>query len=104
MINNNIEEKKCNSEVIELLKSKGFDNTPTQSIAIEWLRINFNIWIGCSFLIENGNNVSWISMVSYIDSLLINESEEFGGYVSPKEAIDDALLYALNNIKKSNWL
>ncbi len=83
-INNDITEPYCSFEVSELLKEKGFDcecNTfrledgefivgryptnnnecgiilaPTHALAVEWLRINFNVWVSVELLSDGRFN------------------------------------------------
>ena len=47
-LNNNISEQFCSAEIYSKLIKKGFNvtrPTTTHSIAIEWLRINFGLWV-----------------------------------------------------------
>lgn len=133
MIINNIKESYCSFEVCKLLKEKGFnvlpENTletdyiwgyefdeedpddklklcefqfedviqyhkflrPTHALAIEWLRVNYNIWISVMQHKVDGEG-------NYYESV-VNEMT-FSGYNSPQEATEAALLYTLTNLIK----
>lgn len=104
-MNNEIQEAYCSFEVSKLLKEKGFNiYQPTHAIAIEWLRINFGIWIDIGYEPETGTDmlnepykIEWYSMVSKIGYLNL-DIPTFHQYNTPQEATEVALLYVLNNL------
>lgn len=115
-LNNNIQESYCSFEVSKLLKEKGFSirsepyrynpygeltvlegiNCPTHALAIEWIRVNFGVWVVVNF--ANGNK--W-----YFDCNRIGFSGEKKriyssdyDYSSPQEATEVALKYVLEEL------
>jgi len=128
MINNNIQEPYCSFEVSKLLSEKGFDcGNPktaytkdgvnkispyssfydpykypildcTHALAIEWIRVNFEII--CTYTTPTKINNKWLfggkifSMKNEGDNIVI------GAFNSPQEAIEEALLYTLKNLIK----
>lgn len=114
-INNNIQESYCSIEVSKLLKEKGCNlNTEkvflegfiipfwkdglcsivceyiSHTLAIEWLRVNFGIWI---FAIPFDDH-DWIGRIIKIDEIY-----EYDQLVhSPQEAIEAALLHTLTKL------
>lgn len=121
-LNNNIQEPMCSFEVSKLLKEKGFqvlcqksfrpsdnkeqdiigDNLvtngysrPTHAVAIEWIRVNFNIWIWITVINEKYTwSLEYIS--KYDDRVKLTNSD----FNSPQEATEAALLYVLTNLIK----
>lgn len=82
----------------EVIKNSEISNTfitaPTQSIALEWIRVNFGIDI-----IADGVRYAGDEKASYYSAKVNGNSvlhkEKFD---TPSEAIDAALLYALTNL------
>lgn len=87
-------------------KDRGYFDTysaPTHAVAIEWIRVNFGVWIQGAFPINNG---TWEWVVFFLDKPIegtdsyrnvMSISTDKRSYSSPKEAIDAALLYILQN-------
>ncbi len=104
-INNNIEESYCSKEVHTLLKLKGFEVTawnvlPTHGLAIEWIRINHNVWIYPQLYV-NSFKQQYIPMI--VPSLSINPNNTIQLDCindSPQEATEAGLLYTLTNLIK----
>lgn len=117
-MNNDIQEPICSKEIHTLLKLKGFDVThwnvePTHALAIEWIRVNFNLLIKySSFMgIESdwrtlklgtfsyGYSIGGANEEKYIE--LYNKSiiskQDFN---TPHEAIESGLLYTLKELIK----
>lgn len=101
-MNNNIQESYCSYEVSKLLKEKGF-GVPNQlaftgrgithALAIEWVRVNFGIWI---FPDVTTGFEEWTgTAVKKGSSDLLCRLTPFN---SPQEATEAALLYVLNNL------
>ncbi len=118
-MNNNIQESYCSFEVSKLLKEKGFNarcsrlydedsdelkigfntnsfnkriSAPAHALAIEWLRVNFGIWI---YVLPYSTLFR-----PYAEELV--DLDRFGKweghkYNSPQEATEAALLYTLQN-------
>lgn len=152
-LNNTIEESFCSFEVSKLLKEKGFNNfshgmyydkegkyypgfssnmsdyedkihRPNHSLAIEWVRINFEIEIfilpifrekcgydsfrrdGFSFEIIKHNPCQYLDFAMFNkcgedrDELEKDEVTIAKTYKNPQEAIETALLYVLKNMIK----
>jgi hypothetical protein len=116
-INNNISEHYCSFEVSKLLKDKGFDiwtysgwtngeikngfkvsihetNRPTHALAIEWIRVNFGIWI----CIDNHTPILFEFSIRNLKDEFTPQSE--GNFNSPQEATEAALLFTLQNLIK----
>lgn len=101
-INNNIQESYCSSKVRKLFESKGCtlgehrDGLITHSLAIEWLRVNFGIWVVINF----ANKDQW-----YFDckKVGLTSGKEYlyksdYNYSSPQEAIEYGLKYVLEEL------
>ncbi len=75
-------------------------SSPSQALAIEWIRINFNIWIHC-ISHEVGK---WCYHIGKTTAGKIHpricENGEYGleDFDSPQEATEAALLYVLQNL------
>ena len=80
-----------NGGIIGIKPFQGFLSRPTHSLAIEWIRINFGIWICIDIDIIN-------KTYFYITTHENNHSWSEGEYTSPQEAYEAALLYVLNNL------
>lgn len=123
-INNEIKESYCSFEVSKLLKEKGlniatikyfdFDGNsytslkysyqtidsiakPTHASAIEWIRINFGIWV----YTINGNTYndgSWYWEIQDLNKELRDSRSFTKSFNSPHEATEAALLYTLKNL------
>lgn len=66
---------------------------PTHSVAIEWIRVNFGIWV----------SVEIASCNTFRPKAYELDGDKFGGwegykYSSPQEATEAALLYTLKNL------
>ena len=135
-INNNIQESYVSFEVAKLLKEKGADliggkkaynldgsrrisitsyhyndetypiTDCTQSTAIEWLRVNFGIWIKIDHFLTTENEVDWDFEID-TETTDIDENGNYTalrsydidcGYKTPQEATEQALLYCLTNL------
>ena len=101
-INNNIQESYCSLEVSKLLEEKGCtlgenkDGLITHALAIEWIRVNFGVWVVVNFANKN----KW-----YFDCNRIGFSGEKKriyssdyDYSSPQDAIENALKYVLEEL------
>ena len=118
---NNIDETYCSFEVSKLLKEKGFNtgcryfyhnekriesiankypinselnnqySRPTHALAIEWIRINFGIWIYANMRMQpDMGGKQWYYVV---DGKATNDR-----FLSPEDAIDFGLLTTLKMI------
>lgn len=65
---------------------------PTHQLAMEWIRVNFGIWINIEPDIEN--NRCWFRIVS--EKYTGDGNDKF--YNSPQEATEAALLFTLQNL------
>lgn len=70
----------------------------TQALAIEWIRVNFKIWIR----INSMDGKIWFFDIwdfrkDIEEQIIIDDENEFN---SPKESTEHALLYALKNLIK----
>ena len=79
-----------------------FDNmvsVPTQQLAIDWIRVNFNLHIGCWF---NGNITESINLLFCYDIKKIQSTPNLiknqTGFNTPEEAKEAAIQYCLNNL------
>jgi len=131
-MNNNIQESYCSFEVSKLLKEKGFNiyqstqysegattlynygigqcrlfgdlyYRPTHALAVEWLRVNYDIEVYTKILPGTVSNYGttrqwqwWIN--NYKDPLWYYGDTVSEFYNSPQEALDAGLLYTLNNL------
>lgn len=114
-INNDIEESYCSFEVSKLLKEKGFDckvkgtrnsdtpfseidncQIPNHALAIEWIRVNFGIWIEISISIENKWYFTLLNLESKRNAEIYIINDKI--YNSPQEATEAALLYVLKEL------
>lgn len=124
-INNTIKESYCSFELSKLLKDKGFDcfhnksymdfgvdgipdmkivnwvskqNTPapTHALAIEWIRVNFEIFLQPLPVIKG----YVFAIYDLSNPLKLIEGEMKKSFKSPQEATEAALLYALKNLIK----
>lgn len=106
-INNNITEDFCSLEVSRLLEKKGCKlctrqihvaedyamyYSCTHALAIEWLRVNFGIWIMIDP--DMDNNRCWFQIVS---KEYVGDGNTYF-FNTPQEAIEAALLYVLKNL------
>lgn len=66
---------------------------PTHALAIEWLRVNFGIWITCSPVIN-----TWCNSISYLKDNKMTNSTTLDYFETPQEATEAALLYVLKNL------
>lgn len=126
-INNEIAESYCSFGVSKLLKEKGFDclkigegeyfgvhsdgrihdngdecceyhiKKPTHALAIEWLRVNFGIWIYLNILV-NVSNYNHREVFSPAVVKGLGLEMKFECFDSPQEATEAALLYTLKNL------
>ena len=62
----------------------------THALAIEWIRVNFGIWITVGYL-GDGYNCTIQNKEGYTKKAM-------GNFNSPQEATEAALLYALQNL------
>ena len=98
-LNNDIQESYCSFEVSKLLESKGCtlgehrDGLITHALAIEWLRVNFGIWI-CANIVDKDGYFYSIDR-SELDPLDSIYSDEFK---TPQEATEAALKYVLEEL------
>ena len=67
---------------------------PTHSIAIEWIRVNFGLWIYAS---DNHQGKRWQSQVIRLSAN--STIQGFSSFKTPEEAIEKALLYTLQTLK-----
>lgn len=97
--NDNFLTKKDGSRCFGCSKSKGYFETfssPTQALAIKWIRENFGII--CTHTMPTKINNKWLfggkvfSMENEADNMVI------GAFDSPEEAIEAALLHTLKNL------
>jgi len=137
-MNNKIEESYCSFEVSKQLKEKGFnvncdwsfkptDNSiqkvytnnshfpalarPTHAIAIEWIRINFGIYVSAGYYFNpikldvilfeavwssKSHDGTVENAIKRISENWIENLNEYSLYCSPQEAIEAALLYVLS--------
>ena len=102
-MNNNIQESYCSKEVSKLLKEKGFEfnmrtaptGFPTHALAIEWIRVNFGIWIQVFNEEKNfGYDIINIKKKTSLGNLLYRAY----AFNSPQQATEAALLYTLQNL------
>lgn len=79
---------------------------PTHSVAIEWIRVNFGIWICVDKNKESKFNVhiSPKDKNYYVKGIVIDGAEfnKIEWYNSPQEATEAALLYTLQNFINKN--
>lgn len=69
---------------------------PTHSIAIEWIRVNFGIWVSTDY-----DTKSWFEIITIFSDNNNNDNRIIQNeYASPQEAIDAGLLYVLKNLIK----
>lgn len=66
---------------------------PTQTIAIEWIRVNFRIWITVEPF--DGN---YFKFVIFSDSVSSVKDLNLANHNTPQEATEAALLYVLTNL------
>ena len=67
---------------------------PTHSLAIEWIRVNFDVWIE----IRKTTHYNIVAFQSYFNGIPL--TGDLGGYVlhkTPQEATEAALLHVLKN-------
>ena len=132
-INNNIEETRVSLEVAKLLKEFGFDVfcpkqyvaqciwqgdkrhyknseihsnsyfAPTQQLAIDWIRVNFNVVIYAAMDLCGGGSEDrryfWGIQKSN-NSRIDNDFESRHGYYRIEEAKEAAIIYCLTNLIK----
>lgn len=79
-----------NSEMVNDYISK-----PTHTLAIEWIRVNFGIWIGVSQDWTNGKLLGYESTIETVDGETTINLETVN---TPQEATEAALLYALTKL------
>lgn len=119
-INNNIQESYCSFEVCKLLKEKGgifehcpvflydefiavdpyesmsekdYTYIPTHALAIQWLWVNFGVWIVVYIDTSEFESTKFYFIVEKEENL------NFGKYWdTPQQATEEALLYVLNNL------
>lgn len=135
-MNNYIEESYCSFEVSKLLKEKGLVSEtlrgytnkgklvseelwmmtcnapqsisrPTHTLAIEWIRVNFGIWI---YTTGECFGEEWYPQFSVVSEEVWDDLDKRHSilsahkkirpiyFSSPQEAIEYALLYALTNL------
>lgn len=139
-MNNNIRESYCSFEVGKLLKEKGFNVdfcetyyninngiflrdrhwstlddidqiiAPTYSIAIEWIKVNFDYWITISPTViqynETEDKLKWHFSIRSLESFLKNSRikntaiDNSTYYGCPEDATEAAILYTLQNLIK----
>lgn len=63
---------------------------PTHALAIEWIRVNFGIWITVGYL-GDGYNCTIQNKKGYTKKAM-------GNFKTPQEATEAALLYTLQNL------
>lgn len=107
-MNNNIKESYCSREVMNLLLKHGFNVVcdtpiPTHSIAIEWIRVNFNKKIEEYWFTMGANEYAFRVIDEYeekeiYDSFNAAGGSYIGGYPTPQEATEAALLFTLENL------
>lgn len=130
-LNNNIQESYCSFEVSKLLKEKGMHiksinrlidergsngkgvgpdvltdliPQPTHALAIEWIRVNFGIWIPINPKREKVDGVNEMWYDAEVWKLEPNEIKGYGWaelcepWETPQEATEAALLYTLQNL------
>lgn len=125
-INNDIQEAYCSFEVSKLLKEKGFkrytsmwydengdtvlwgdimgdqddiDNhiaSPTHALAIEWVRVNFGIWIQIhGWTNQPVDDELWKEAYQ---AFVNGDAMDVSIFKTPQEATEAALLYTLQNL------
>ena len=98
-IDNQISEYFCSSEIRKLLESNGCtlgehrDGLITHALAIEWLRVNFEIWISIMYLDSVGNYGFIVTTIT--DNTEVKEEYY---HLSPEEATEAALKYVLEEL------
>lgn len=105
-MNNNIRDKYCSGEVVNLLLKHGFNvecdtPVPTHAVAIEWIFMNFGVWIYSRPLVVD-KKVIWRGIYLSPDrntegSVTVNSSLFFN---SSQEATEAALRHVLENLTK----
>lgn len=120
-MNNNIKEPYCSFELCKLLKEKGFDistpyiegwfniekfpkyysqgcsscSIPTHALAIEWIRVNFGIWI----TVEPFEG-KYFKFIIFSDTVSSVKNLNLANHNSPQEATEAALIHTLKNLVK----
>lgn len=75
---------------------------PTHGLAIEWIKVNFGIWIEIFWDVVNSKEkhvLNWKYSISKIGNMEFNSIEAYD-FKSSEEAIEAALLYVLTNLIK----
>jgi hypothetical protein len=85
---NSLAEKRFNEGDVSYLK-----DTVTHQIVVEWLMVNYGIWISVQPN-EPFTDNDWCNKI-YIDLKL---QFAFEGYSKPQEAMETGILYVLNNL------
>ena len=70
-------------------------SAPTHSVAIEWIRVNFGLWINA---FDNHQGKRWQSQVVRLSAN--STIQGFSNFKTPQEAIDAALVYTLQKLIK----
>lgn len=99
-LNNEIEEDYCSDAVTDMLITAGFDvdipnPQPTHALAIEWIRINFELYVSPGF-----NRRSHRYSCTVYDVKVEEECMRFSAenYSEPWGATEEALIYTLGNL------
>lgn len=112
-MNNNIQEAYCSLEVCKILWSKGMktpkclldkwlglNSKPTHQVAIEWLRVNFGIWVQpYQHYLKYSWDVRYFKYKGHYNVITANGRTFYPEcYLTPQEAIEAALLYTLKEL------
>jgi hypothetical protein len=84
---NSLAEKRFNEGDVSYLK-----DTVTHQVVVEWLRVNFGIWISVSLDLSRTQLFDFEIQKEH----WLNISEE--NYDTPKESMEAGILYVLNNL------
>jgi hypothetical protein len=102
----------------KLLKEKGFDgieidyglnqilnnsNPPEQWQVVEWLRVNYGIWINVDAVGENMDECRFVCFRNYKEKVaeyakIIKDWDYNGRYENPQDALSAAFDYVLKNL------
>lgn len=118
-LDNNIQESFCSSEVRKLLETKGctlgehMDGLITHTLAIEWIRVNFGIWVNVyqAFQFNEGRE-DYLKSRGFIPNITMTKDGVFQSlpdsvideyyiepyHKTPQEATEFALKYVLEDL------
>lgn len=92
--------KDWNADIIGIKPFTGFMSRPTHVIAIEWICVNFGIWIYAS---SKDDFSEWVWRIDFDnwDMYKNKATSELAFYPTPQDATEAALKYVLENLIKS---